>query len=70
MIKKLSIKSFIFLSVFSGVLTADSYKFGVGSCLDQDFPQPIWNQIKEEDLNQNQKQIIRKVIWFNLEEFK
>ena len=51
MIKKLSIKSFIFLSVFSGVLTADSYKFGVGSCLDQDFPQPIWNQIEEEDLN-------------------
>ena len=51
MIKKLSIKSFIFLSIFSGVLTADSYKFGVGSCLDQDFPQPIWNQIEEEDLN-------------------
>ncbi len=51
MIKKLSIKSFIFVSLFSGLLTAESYKFGIGSCLDQDFPQPIWNQIEVENLD-------------------
>ena len=26
-------------------------KIGLGSCLDQDYPQPIWQSIKEEDLN-------------------
>ena len=26
-------------------------KIGLGSCLDQDYPQPIWQSIKKEDLN-------------------
>jgi len=30
---------------------ADSIKIGLGSCLDQDYPQPIWRSIKKEDLN-------------------
>ena len=30
---------------------ADSIKIGLGSCLDQDYPQPIWQSIKKEDLN-------------------
>ena len=30
---------------------ADSVKIGLGSCLDQDYPQPIWQSIKKEDLN-------------------
>ena len=30
---------------------AESIKIGLGSCLDQDYPQPIWQSIKKEDLN-------------------
>ena len=33
------------------IVKADSIKFGLGSCLDQDYPQPIWQSIQNEDLN-------------------
>ncbi|MAR95035.1 MAG: phosphatase [Gammaproteobacteria bacterium] len=33
------------------MVKADSIKFGLGSCLDQDLPQPIWQPIKKEKLN-------------------
>ena len=35
----------------TNVIYADSIKIGLGSCLDQDYPQPIWQSIKKEDLN-------------------
>ena len=33
------------------IIYAESIKIGLGSCLDQDYPQPIWQSIKKEDLN-------------------
>ena len=36
---------------FSNFIYADQIKIGLGSCLDQDYPQPIWQSIKKEDLN-------------------
>ena len=35
----------------SNFIYAESIKIGLGSCLDQDYPQPIWQSIKKEDLN-------------------
>jgi len=32
-------------------IRADSIMIGIGSCLDQDYPQPIWNVIENEDLS-------------------
>ena len=45
-----------FLSFFlsfssANIIYAESIKIGLGSCLDQDYPQPIWQSIKKEDLN-------------------
>ena len=42
---------FLFLISSSNFIYAESIKIGLGSCLDQDYPQPIWQSIKEEDLN-------------------
>ena len=42
---------FSFLISSSHFIYAESIKIGLGSCLDQDYPQPIWQSIKEEDLN-------------------
>ena len=42
---------FLFLISSSNYIYAESIKIGLGSCLDQDYPQPIWQSIKEEDLN-------------------
>ena len=36
---------------FSNFLISDEIKIGIGSCLDQDFPQPIWQPIEEENLD-------------------
>ena len=36
---------------FSNFLISDEIKIGIGSCLDQDFPQPIWQSIEEENLD-------------------
>ena len=44
--------SFFLLSISnSNLIYAESIKIGLGSCLDQDYPQPIWQSIKKEDLN-------------------
>ena len=42
---------FLFLISSSNFIYAESIKIGLGSCLDQNYPQPIWQSIKEEDLN-------------------
>ena len=41
---------FLFCCSFN-IVKAESIKFGIGSCLDQDYPQPIWQSIQKEDLN-------------------
>ena len=42
----------IYLLIFAiNIVNADSVKFGLGSCLDQDYPQPIWNSIEKEELD-------------------
>ena len=42
----------IYLLIFAiNIANADSVKFGLGSCLDQDYPQPIWNSIEKEELD-------------------
>tara|TARA_Y100001936_G_scaffold215672_1_gene226340 strand:- start:15 stop:983 length:969 start_codon:yes stop_codon:yes gene_type:complete len=49
------IKKFITYCLFfilsCNYLYSDSIKIGLGSCLDQDYPQPIWEAIEEESLN-------------------
>ena len=45
------LKLFTILLLISNALSAESIKFGLGSCLDQDYPQPIWTSIDEENLN-------------------
>ncbi len=42
---------FLLLISCSNFTYAESIKIGLGSCLDQDYPQPIWQSIKQEDLN-------------------
>ena len=41
---------FVALSI-SNFITAETYKIAFGSCLDQDYPQPIWQSIKDENIN-------------------
>ena len=47
----LFIKLFLIQAIISSPVDANSIKLGLGSCLDQDFPQPIWNSIEKENLN-------------------
>ena len=47
----LLIKLFLIQAIISNPIEADSIKLGLGSCIDQDFPQPIWNSIEKENLN-------------------
>ena len=35
----------------SNFTIAETYKIAFGSCLDQDYPQPIWDSIKKENIN-------------------
>ncbi len=44
-------KLFTILLLLSNFLGAETIKFGLGSCLDQNYPQPIWNSIEKEKLN-------------------
>ena len=44
-------KLFLLLISSSNFIYGESIKIGLGSCLDQDYPQPIWQSIKKEDLN-------------------
>ena len=50
MIKKYITYCLFFISSCN-YLYSDSVKIGLGSCLDQDYPQPIWEKIEEESLN-------------------
>ena len=45
------IKLYLLSSLSLSFVNAESTKFGFGSCLDQDYPQPIWEAIKKEDLD-------------------
>ena len=45
------VKLFTILLLLSNFLGAEIIKFGLGSCLDQNYPQPIWNSIEKEKLN-------------------
>ena len=49
--KKFCLSFFLLLVSSSNFIYAESIKIGLGSCLDQDYPQPIWQSIKKEDLN-------------------
>ena len=49
--KKFYLSFFLLLISSTNFIYADSVKIGLGSCLDQDYPQPIWQSIKKEDLN-------------------
>ena len=49
--KKFCLSFFLQLISSSNFIYAESIKIGLGSCLDQDYPQPIWQSIKKEDLN-------------------
>ena len=53
MTEKNSTKILLFLLVNFSIITLNSetIKFGLGSCLDQDYPQPIWDPISKENLN-------------------
>tara|TARA_B110000003_G_scaffold175734_1_gene175241 strand:- start:680 stop:1660 length:981 start_codon:yes stop_codon:yes gene_type:complete len=46
----ISIFSLLFLTESSSILS-DEIKFGLGSCIHQDEPQPIWNAIKKDNLD-------------------
>ncbi len=44
-------KNFFIVCLFQQQLYSNEIILGLGSCLDQEYPQPIWQSIKEEDLN-------------------
>ena len=46
-----SIIKIYFLIFTINIVYADPIKFGIGSCLDQDYPQPIWEAIGKERLD-------------------
>lgn len=50
--KNLSISIFSLLFLLSiSVISAEEHKFGLGSCIHQDEPQPIWNSIKKDNVD-------------------
>ena len=49
--KKFFLSFFLLLICSANIIYAESIKIGLGSCLDQDYPQPIWQSIEKEDLN-------------------
>ena len=50
--KNYSITYICFVAVtISNFITAETYKIAFGSCLDQDYPQPIWQSIKNENID-------------------
>ena len=49
--KKFYLSFFLLLISSTNDIHANSIKIGLGSCLDQDYPQPIWQSIEKEDLN-------------------
>ena len=49
--KKFFLSFFLLLISSTNLIYAESIKIGLGSCLDQDYPQPIWQSIEKEDLS-------------------
>ena len=49
--KNFFLSFFLLLTSSTNFIYAESIKIGLGSCLDQDYPQPIWQPIEKEDLN-------------------
>ncbi|MDC2972563.1 alkaline phosphatase family protein [Gammaproteobacteria bacterium] len=49
--KNFFLSFFLLLISSANFIYAESINIGLGSCLDQDYPQPIWQSIKKEDLN-------------------
>ena len=49
--KNFFLSFFLLLISSANIIYAESIKIGLGSCLDQDYPQPIWQSIKKENLN-------------------
>lgn len=49
--KKFCLSFFLLLIFSSNFIYGESIKIGLGSCLDQDYPQPIWQSIEKEDLS-------------------
>ena len=49
--KNFFLRFFLLLTSSTNFIYAESIKIGLGSCLDQDYPQPIWQSIEKEDLN-------------------
>ena len=45
------IKLYLLSNLSLCLVNAETFKFGLGSCLDQDYPQPIWEAIEKEDLD-------------------
>jgi hypothetical protein len=45
------LRFFLLLTSSTNFIYAESIKIGLGSCLDQDYPSPIWQSIEKEDLN-------------------
>ena len=49
--KNFFLSFFLLIISSTNFVYAESIKIGLGSCLDQDYPQPIWQSIEKEDLN-------------------
>ena len=49
--KKLNHATFLIPLLFCNFTIAKTYKIAFGSCLDQEDPQPIWNSVKNENIN-------------------
>ena len=50
-LKHISIKIFFTLLIYITSVNSETIKIGLGSCLDQDFPQPIWKSVENEDIS-------------------
>jgi alkaline phosphatase D len=50
-LKNFFLSFFLLIISSTNFVYAESIKIGLGSCLDQDYPQPIWQSIEKEDLN-------------------
>ena len=49
--KKFSVAALFVPLLFCNFTIAKTYKIAFGSCLDQEDPQPIWNSVKNENIN-------------------
>ena len=50
-LKYIAIKIFFTLLIYVIPVNAETIKIGLGSCLDQDYPQPIWKSVENEDIS-------------------